>query len=48
MLMGETVLWHVLVHVVNKVLGEGRESEGNANIPAGLESSLNLYKPMEF
>jgi hypothetical protein len=44
--MDETVLWHVLA--VNKVLGEGRESEGNANIPAGLESSLNLSELMEF
>jgi hypothetical protein len=46
MLMDETVLWHVFV--ISKVLGEGRESEGNANIPAGLESSLNLYELMEF
>jgi hypothetical protein len=46
MLMDETVLWHVFV--VSKVLGEGRKSEGNANIPAALESSLNFYELMEF
>jgi len=46
MLMDETVLWHVFV--VSKVWGEDGESEGNANIPAGLESSLNLSEFMEF
>jgi len=34
--MDETVLWRVFV--ISKVLGEGREYEGNANIPAGLRS----------
>jgi hypothetical protein len=43
--MDETVVWHVFV--VSKVLGEGRESEGNANIPAGLESNLDLSELME-
>jgi len=44
--MDETVLWHLFV--VSKVLGEGREFEGNANIPAGLKRSLNLCELMEF
>jgi hypothetical protein len=46
MLMDVTVLRYVFV--VSKVLGEGGESEGNANILAGLESSLNLSELMEF
>jgi hypothetical protein len=36
------------VFVISKVLGEGVDSEANANIPAELESSLNLSELMEF
>jgi len=44
--MDETVFWIVLV--VSEVWSEGGESEDNANIPAGLESSLNLSELIEF